>query len=100
RGAAGSAAAGDRAGALAAYREIAADTRIDPLLRDVATIRAAYMEAGNLTPDEMEGRIGAMLDPRHAFRHAARELMALSAFAAGDAEATGKWAEEALADGD
>ncbi|MGE0232542.1 MAG: tetratricopeptide repeat protein [Flavobacteriaceae bacterium] len=100
RAAASNAAAGDQAGALAAYREIAADTSVDPLFREVATIRAAYLEVGKLTPDEMEGRIGAMLDPQNAFRHAARELMALSSYAAGDIEATGKWADEALADGE
>ncbi|MCB1475200.1 MAG: tetratricopeptide repeat protein [Rhodobiaceae bacterium] len=100
RSAATSAAGGDQAGALAAYRDIAADTGVDPLFREIATIRAAYLEAGTLSPDEMEGRVGAMLDPQNAFRHAARELMALSAYAAGDIEATAKWAEEATADGD
>jgi hypothetical protein len=70
--------------AVAAYDALAADAKVDPVLRDVARIRAGYLLADSLKPDELISRLGSFDRDGQVWRHAAREIFGLAAFRTGD----------------
>jgi hypothetical protein len=83
----------DRAAAVAAFDTVAADTAFDAKLRDLAAIRAAFLLVDSASFADMERRLEPLTAPRRAFRHSARELLALSAFRGKDTAALRRWAE-------
>ncbi|MGI8525726.1 MAG: tetratricopeptide repeat protein [Pseudolabrys sp.] len=88
-----------KAGA-AAYDALAADGSVDTTLRDLAAIRAALLLVDTAPLAEMQRRLQTLAEPAGAFRHTARELLALSAWRNGDAAAARKYIDMVAADGD
>ena len=50
---------GDRTGAVAAYDALAADSGLDPLLRDVSSLKAAMLLFDTASADELKLRLNA-----------------------------------------
>ena len=88
----------DPKAAIAAYKTLAADTKLGQLQQDFAAVRA-----GQLMVDQSPlPEITALLEPCTAaerpFRHSARALLVLAAWRANDAATTRRWANMVLAD--
>jgi hypothetical protein len=88
----------DPKAAVAAYDAIAKDNAGQQLVGDLAAIRAAFLLVDTAKLDEMTQRLEPLAQPGSAFRHSARELLALSAWRSGDAAATRRWSEAAKDD--
>jgi len=84
--------------AVAAYDAIAKDNPGQPLVSDLAAIRAAMLLVDTAKLDEMSQRLEPIAQPDRPFRHTARELLALSAWRNGDVAATRRWSEAAKDD--
>jgi hypothetical protein len=68
------------ADAVKAYDEIAADSSLGPVLQDLAAVRAAMLTVDSAPLSEMQRRLDSVAGAGRAFRHNARELLALSAW--------------------
>jgi hypothetical protein len=88
----------DPMAAVAAYDAIAAESSGQPLVSDLAAIRAAFLLVDTAKLDEMTRRLDPVAQPKGVFRHTARELLALSAWRNGDAAAARRWADAAKND--
>ena len=88
----------DPKAAVAAYDAIAAESSKQPLVSDLAAIRAALLLVDTAKLDEMTTRLDQAAQANGVFRHTARELLALSAWRSGDAAAARKWADAAKND--
>jgi hypothetical protein len=88
----------DRAAAVAAYDAVANDGSAGKLLQDLAAIRAALLLVDSAPLADMVKRLEPLAQPGAAFRHTARELLALSALRANDNAAAKKWIDMALGD--
>lgn len=75
---------GDTAGAIAAY-EAAAGLAKEPIVRDSAILRAAYLAAETEPLAAIEARVKPLLDKTSPYAFLARELVAFEAMKAGDA---------------
>jgi hypothetical protein len=93
-------AARDKAAAAKAFDDIAADTSVAASERDLARIRAAQLMLETTTYPNMLQRLEPAASKDGAFRHSARELLALSAWRANDATATRQWLDMIANDGD
>lgn len=85
---------GDEAAALAAFEAVHRDTSVDPALRNIAALRAAYLAVDNEGYEAIADRVEGLTGADNPFRAAARELLALSAWKAGDIDAARKWLKE------
>lgn len=92
------AAAGDNAGAVAAYDAIAARSGLPPLVGDLARIRAALILADSQTPQELSSRIGDLAQTGNPWRHTAREILGLAAFRTGDLAAARQYFDAIVGD--
>lgn len=88
----------DAAAGVKAFDEIAADSSVDPLFRDVAKLRAAYLLVDTASPSEIESRVTPLTGADGAFRNSAKEVLALSYFRAGDKAKARSLYTEILAD--
>jgi len=88
----------DPKAAVAAYDAIAKDNPGQPLVSDLAAIRAAMLLVDTAKLDEMSQRLEPIAQPDRPFRHTARELLALSSWRNGDVAATRRWSEAAKDD--
>jgi hypothetical protein len=88
----------DPKAAVTAYDAIAADNASQPLLGNLASIRAALLLVDTASFDEMTRRLEPLAQPNGAFRHTARELLAWSAWRNGDQAAARRWADAAKSD--
>ena len=95
---AGELATSDRKAAVATYDAIAADSRAGQVVRDLATVRAGFLLVDTAPYSEILQRLELVTAPDRAFRHSAREILALSAWKAGDVAATRRWAEMIMGD--
>lgn len=86
-------AARDRAGAIDLFDKIAADSSGGPRFQDLASVRAGYLLVDNAAYAELEKRLEVASGSQRPFRHSAREILALSAFKAGDAQGLKRWAD-------
>ena len=93
-------AARDKGAAAKAFDDIAADTSVAASERDLARIRAAQLLLETTTYPNMLQRLEPAAGKDAAFRHSARELLALSAWRANDATATRQWLDMIANDGD
>jgi hypothetical protein len=84
REAASLAAAGKNEEAAKSYDAITADESLDQTIRDLARIRAGYILADTLTPDELLGRLGVFDKDESPWRNPAREIFGLAAWRTGD----------------
>jgi hypothetical protein len=93
-------AARDKVAAAKAFDDIATDTSVAAPERDLARIRAAQLLLETTTYPNMLQRLEPAAGKDGAFRHSARELLALSAWRANDATATRQWLDMIANDGD
>ena len=76
------------------FDNLAADSGIGPELQGLARIRAAGLLVDTATYADMLRRLEPEAAAGQTFRHAAREMLALSAFRANDSTAARKWLDE------
>lgn len=67
-----------------AFDAIANDTSVEPLMREIASIRGAALVVDTADVAEMTKRLGLALADGSAFRHSASELLALAHLRAGN----------------
>jgi hypothetical protein len=88
----------DSKAAVKAYDEIAADKSAGRVIQDLATLRAGFLLVDTAPYGELRDRLQPLTAPDGSFRHTARELLALSAWKAGDMTAARQWADMIIAD--
>jgi hypothetical protein len=88
----------DPKAAIKAYEEIAADGGADQVMRDFAMLRAGFVLVDSSSYGDLKAALEPLTGANRAFRHSARELLALSAWKAGDTGAARQWADTILAD--
>ena len=88
----------DRKAAVAAYDAIATDNRVGQVVQDLAAVRAGYLLVDSAPYSEILHRLESATVPDRAFRHSAREILALSAWKAGDTSAVRQWTEMIMGD--
>lgn len=76
---------GEALQASALFEEAARLTR-DPILRDLAALKAAYARADELSMEDLRALVEPLAEQGRPFRTAARELLAATYWAAGDLE--------------
>ncbi len=96
--AAGELATRNAAAGVAAFDALAADASLTAIERDLARIRAALILVDTGTVADVQQRVQAIADGQSPLRHAARELVALAQYRAGDLPATNATATAILAD--
>lgn len=96
REAASLAASGDTKGAVAAYDKLAASP--DKVIADVARVRAAWLLVDTASLADLQGRLAGLDAPDNAFRSAAREIIGLAQYKAGDLEKANKSLTDLLND--
>ena len=82
------------------FDDLAADSSIGGEQQELARIRAAGLLVDSATYPEMKQRLEPDTVPAAAFRHSARELLALSAFRANDTNSARLWLDQISADTD
>jgi hypothetical protein len=90
----------DPKAAVAAYDAIAKDSSVSKVLQEFAGIRAGLIVVDSAPLAELTQRLTPLAVPTGAFRHTARELLALAAVRAGDTAAAKRWIDEIIADAD
>lgn len=88
---AGELAVRDVPAAVKAYDEVAADGSVPAVDRELAKVRAAALLLESAAYADMAQRLEAAAAGTGTYRHSARELLALSAWKAGDAATARKW---------
>jgi hypothetical protein len=91
-------AASDRKGAVAAYDAIATDNRVGQVIQDLASVRAGLLLVDSAPYAELLRRLELAAGADRAFRHSAREILALSAWKGGDMSAARRWTETIMGD--
>ncbi len=91
-------AATDRPAAVKDYDEIAADRSAGKVIADLAALRAGFLLVDHAPYSEMRTRLEPLTGADRAFRHSARELLALSAWKAGDVAAARQWTDMIVTD--
>ena len=69
--------AGDVAGAVTLWNAVAADSNADPLLRDLASLRATERELDHGDPAQLEARLKPLAAPDNPWSGLAQEQLAL-----------------------
>jgi hypothetical protein len=82
------------------FDDIAADRSVGTEQQALARIRAAGLVLDTASYSEMLQRLQGDTAPEATFRHAARELLALSAFRTNDASAARQWLDMISLDGE
>jgi hypothetical protein len=82
------------------YDEIAADRSVAAPDQDLAKVRAAGLLLDTASYPGMLARLEPATGPAAAFRHTARELLALSALRANDTAAARRWLDVIATDGE
>jgi len=77
--------------AVKAYDALAADGSLSPLWQDLAGVRAALLIVDTAPLSEMQRRLEPLAESGRAYRHSARDLLALSAWRAKDMAAAKKY---------
>jgi len=98
--AAGEVASRDPKAAAKMYDDMAADRSVRAEQQDLAKVRAAGLLLDTSSYPDMLARLEPSTGPQATFRHTARELLALSAFRAGDTTAARKWLDLIANDGE
>jgi hypothetical protein len=88
----------DRKAAVAGYDAIATDNRVGQVVQDLAAVRAGYLLVDTAPYSEILRRLESAAAPDRAFRHSAREILALSAWKAADMSAARRWTEMIMGD--
>ena len=97
---AGEVASRDTRAAAKMYDDIAADRSVGAAEQDLARIRAAQLLLDSTSYQNMQQRLEPATAATSTFRHTARELLALSAWRANDANAARQWLDLIANDGE
>ncbi|HTT47192.1 MAG TPA: tetratricopeptide repeat protein [Pseudolabrys sp.] len=88
------------ADAVKAYGDLAADASLGSTLQDLAAVRAGMLMVDTASLADMKRRLDPVAEPGHAFRHTARELLALSAWRNHDFAAARHYLDMITGDGE
>lgn len=88
----------DTQAAVKAYDALAADRGIGQPLQDLAEIRGTLLLVDTAPYEELRTRLEPLTANDRPFHHTARELLALSAWRAGDQTASRRWIDLILTD--
>jgi hypothetical protein len=88
----------DRTAAVKDYDEIAADRSAGKVIADLAALRAGFLLVDRAPYSEMRTRLEPLTGADRAFRHSAREVLALSAWKAGDLGSARQWTDMIVTD--
>jgi hypothetical protein len=88
----------DPKAAVATFDAIAADTAAGRNLQDLAALRAGFLLVDTASLDDMKQRLEPLTGPQRAFRHSARELLALSAWRSGNMADAKRWSDMIIND--
>jgi hypothetical protein len=88
----------DPKAAISAYDEIAADTGAGQVIQDLATVRAGFLLVDTAPYSEIRSKLEPLTAADRTFRHSAREILALSAWKAGDMTAARQWTDMIMTD--
>ncbi len=88
----------DKKAAVAAYDGIVTDNSAGHVLQDLAAVRAALLLVDTAPYSEIRTRLEVLAAPDRTFHRTAREILALSAWKAGDTTAARQWADMILTD--
>jgi len=88
----------DRRAAIAGYDQIAADKSAGQVIQDLAAVHAGYLLVDTAPYSEIRARLESLTGSDRTFRHSAREILALSAWRAGDMAAARQWTDMMMAD--
>lgn len=84
--------------AVAAYDEISSSSSIQPTLKNLARIKAAYLLADTAPVKELQNRLKGFDNANSPWRSSARELIAAAAYRAGEYELADRKLNQILAD--
>jgi len=88
----------DPKAAIKTYDAIAADKSSGSVIQELAALRAGFLLVDTAPYSEIRDRLQPLAAADGTFRHTARELLALSAWKAGDVTAARQWADMIIAD--
>ena len=88
----------DPKSAIEAYDALAANTRLNETMRDLAAVRAGFLLVDTASYDDLRRRLEPATGRERPFRNSAREMLALSALRANDAAAARKWFDQIVTD--
>jgi len=88
----------DKAAAVKAYDDIAADKSAGQVIDELAALRAGFLLVDTAPYSEIRARLEPLSGADKTFRHSARELLALSAWKSGDMTAARQWADMIITD--
>lgn len=88
----------DRKAAVKTYDEMAADRSVPKAIQDLAAVRAGLLLVDKASYSELRARLEPLTAADRTFRHSARELLALSAWKAGDMRAARQWTDMIVSD--
>jgi hypothetical protein len=91
-------ASSDSKAAVTAYEAIAADKSAGQVIQDLAAVRAGFLLIDSMPYSEIRTRLEPMTAADRPFRHSAREILALSAWKAGDTSEARRWTEMMMTD--
>jgi hypothetical protein len=83
-----------------AYDALAADANVEPVMQDLARLRAAMLRLDAAEPGAVQPALERLATPTNVWRHTARELLGLSAIKRGDYDGAGRWFDQIAADRD
>src|SRR5215212_3187102 len=83
-----------------AYDALAVDGRVEPVMQDLARLRAAMLRMDTADPATVQPVLERLATPTNVWRHTARELLGLVALKRGDYDAAGRWFDQIAADRD
>lgn len=83
-----------------AFEALASDDRTDPLMQDLARLRAAMLRFDRADPATLQPALERLATPANAWRHTARELLGVLALKRGDYDDAGRWFDQIAADRD
>ena len=88
----------DPSAAVKAYDALAADSSVGRVLQNYAAVRAGLILVDTAPYSELQARLEPLTGNDNPFRHTARELLALSAWRAGDRASERHWLDLILGD--
>lgn len=88
----------DKKAAVKTYDEIAADRSAGQVMQDLAAVRSGYLLVDTAPYSEIRDRLEPLTAADRTFRHTAREILALSAWKAGDTTAARQWTAMIIGD--
>jgi hypothetical protein len=83
----------DPKAAVAMFDAVAADNAAGRNFQDLAALRAGFLLVDTASLEDMKQRLEPLTGPQRAFRHSARELLALSAWRAGNMADAKRWSD-------